>query len=84
MYARKQRLQLCVLCGLRSQVSNKSQLEIVLARKDVSQGWGGEGAGGWGGVPGYWVYYCTCQTMSDSLLELLVLDGLFLGLITQK
>ena len=59
MYARKQRLQLCVLCGLRSQVSNISQLEILLAPKDVSHGWegGGEGGGRVGGVPGYWGYY---------------------------
>ncbi len=69
-------------------ISNISQLEILLARKDVSQGWegggrgkGGRGAGGWGCQD---IAAITCQTMSDSLLELLVLDGLFLGLITQK
>ncbi len=83
MYARKHRLQFCVLCGLRSQVSNISQLEILLARKDVSQGWEG-GGGGDRRVGCQDIGAITCQTMSDSLLELLVLDGLFLGLITQK
>ncbi len=86
MYARKQQLQLCVLCGLRSQVSNISQLEILLAPKDVSQGLeGGEGGGEGGGRVGCQdIAAITCQTMSDSLLEPLVLDGLFLGIITQK
>ena len=46
---------------------------------------GGEGGGVGGGRVGCQdIAAITCQTMSDSLLELLVLDCLFLGLINQK
>jgi hypothetical protein len=45
---------------------------------------GGRGGGREGGVGCQDIGAITCQTMLDSLLELLVLDYLFLGLISQK